>query len=621
MKKLIMAGVLGSIVLVPLLAQIQEPVKKKIESIDDLPRYTYAVEEKVSELYADKEAFHEFARLVCADIKKDLETYDIQDNKTLRSYYSTLLTLDMMKGDYEVALRRVYMIRELHDNIANRLTSGIVDEAIVRAYREAGPNGKPDRDVFMRHFMLAVDTLPWEIVQEKIEQLKGQMDICSENLMLGLVEGQFDPVVGKTGQISNDIATRLISMRYVVDFQLPLKEQIIAVLEKYIATNRFEKKDIWHERDVALTEVEGLHTVLVAIWDTGIDVDVYPNQLFVNPEEEFNGKDDDLNGFIDDVNGIAYNLEEEKTPEMLYPLEDAEERLPELRTFIKGYLDIRAAVESPEATTLKKKLSELPPEEMKTVFEDLQRIVLYAHGTLVAGIAIEGNPYARILVVRVAADYRTIPMAPTIERSRKMAQNYRETIDYMKAHDVRVVNMSWGGVLRETERDLEANGIGETAEERARLARKIFDIEKEALYEAMKGAPGILFVCACATANDDVAFEDYYPAAFDIPNLLVVGAVDKAGDVTSFTSVGATAGVYANGFEVESHLPGGDRLAASGTSASSANATNLAAKLLALRPSLTPPEVIALIKDAAEPNTEGLPVMNPRRSAELLKDL
>ncbi|UCG91406.1 MAG: S8 family serine peptidase, partial [candidate division WOR-3 bacterium] len=288
---------------------------------------------------------------------------------------------------------------------------------------------------------------------------------------------------------------------------------------------------------------------------------------------------------------------------------------------IKGYLDIRAAVKSPEATALKKKLSELPPEEMKTVFEDLQKIVLYIHGTLVAGIAVEGNPYARIVVVRVTADYRTIPMAPTIEHSRKMAQNYKETIEYMKAHGVRVVNMSWGGVLRGTERDLEANGIGETAEERARLARKIFDIEKEALYQAMKGASGILFVCACGSANDDVAFEDYYPAAFDLPNLLVAGAVDKAGDVTSFTSFGATADVYANGCEVESYLPGGDRLAASGTSTSSANATNLAAKLLALRPSLTPPEVIALIKDAAEPNTEGLPVMNPRRSLELLKEL
>ncbi|UCG91886.1 MAG: hypothetical protein JSV97_12615, partial [candidate division WOR-3 bacterium] len=264
MKKLITAAGLWSIVLVPLLAGIQEPVKKKIESIDDLPRYTYAVEGKVSKLYADKEAFREFARLVCADIEKDLKTYDIQDNKTLRSYYSTLLALDMMTGDYEAALHRVFRIRELHDNVANRLTSGIVDEAIIKSYREAGPNCKPDRDVFMRHLSQAVDTLPWEIVQEKIEELKGQMVILSENFMLGLVEGQFDPVVEKTGQISNDIAARLISMRYVVDFQLPLIEQIIAVFEKYIEENRFEKKDIWQERDVALTEVEGLHTVLVA---------------------------------------------------------------------------------------------------------------------------------------------------------------------------------------------------------------------------------------------------------------------------------------------------------------------------------------------------------------------
>jgi subtilisin family serine protease len=253
------------------------------------------------------------------------------------------------------------------------------------------------------------------------------------------------------------------------------------------------------------------------------------------------------------------------------------------------------------------------------MFEDLMRIALYMHGTHVAGIAVQDNPYARIMTIRFTIDYHTIPMAPTIELSQRMAQAYKEAIEYMQAHGVRVVNMSWGGTLRGTERDLEANGIGETAEERARLAREMFDIEKEALYEAMKNAPEILFVNAAGNENDDVAFEDYYPAAFDLTNLLVVGAVDKAGDVTSFTSFGVTVDVYANGYEVESYLPGGDRLAASGTSASSPNATNLAAKLFALDPSLTPLAVIALIKDATEPNTEGLPVMNPRRAVELLE--
>jgi subtilisin family serine protease len=408
-------------------------------------------------------------------------------------------------------------------------------------------------------------------------------------------------------------------LRYVADFQLPWKEEIISVLDEYIALNRFEKEDIWQDRRVVLSEKDGLQPVLIAVWDTGIDASVYPDQLFVNPKEKINGKDDDLNGFIDDVHGIAYDVEVEKTPEIIYPLGDAAGRLPELKDFIKGFFDIQAAVESAEAIALKKKISQMQPEEVNLMFEDLMRVGLYMHGTHVAGIAVDGNPYARIMTVRFTIDYHTIPLAPTLEYSRKTAQGYKETIEYMKAHGVRVVNMSWGGVLRGTERDLEANGIGETAEERARLAREMFDIEKEAIYEAMKNAPDVLFVTSAGNDNDDVAFEDYYPAAFDLPNLLVVGAVDNAGDVTSFTSFGVTVNVYANGYEVESYIPGGDRLAASGTSASSPNAVNLAAKLFALEPSLTPSDVVALIEDGAEPNAEGLLLINPARSVELLE--
>ena len=55
----------------------------------------------------------------------------------------------------------------------------------------------------------------------------------------------------------------------------------------------------------------------------------------------------------------------------------------------------------------------------------------------------------------------------------------------------------------------------------------------------------------------------------------------------SFTSYGPTVKVHANGYQVES-VPGGERVAESGTSMASPQVANLAAKILAVNPKLTP---------------------------------
>ena len=76
--------------------------------------------------------------------------------------------------------------------------------------------------------------------------------------------------------------------------------------------------------------------------------------------------------------------------------------------------------------------------------------------------------------------------------------------------------------------------------------------------------------------------------------------VDIAGEETSFTSFGENVAVHANGFEVESYLPGGDKIEFSGTSMASPNVANLAAKLFAVDPSLTCSEVMDYIKKVFE---------------------
>ncbi|MFN8897009.1 MAG: S8 family serine peptidase, partial [Pseudomonadota bacterium] len=84
-----------------------------------------------------------------------------------------------------------------------------------------------------------------------------------------------------------------------------------------------------------------------------------------------------------------------------------------------------------------------------------------------------------------------------------------------------------------------------------------------------------------------------------------------------FSTFGKTVVLHANGFEVESVLPGGDRMKASGTSMASPQVANLAAKLFALNPALTVAQVRDAILQGAERRGR-VNLVHPRRSAELL---
>ena len=50
-------------------------------------------------------------------------------------------------------------------------------------------------------------------------------------------------------------------------------------------------------------------------------------------------------------------------------------------------LDLRAAIDSPEAAELKKLMSSIKPDEVKPFMEDQSLFGNYSHGTHVAGIA------------------------------------------------------------------------------------------------------------------------------------------------------------------------------------------------------------------------------------------
>jgi subtilisin family serine protease len=364
---------------------------------------------------------------------------------------------------------------------------------------------------------------------------------------------------------------------------------------------------------VTLTKSDQLTPVVVGIWDSGVDPKVYPNRLYTDPDF---GQPGDLT----DKHGFAYDLHSNLVHGPLYPLGDKAPQFAQLRSQIKGMLDIEASVDSPEASALKKRLVALKPDQVKAFMEDLDLFGNFMHGTHVAGIASKGNPAAKLLIGRITFDYHVIPEKPTVEQARKDVIADQAAVDYFKKHHVRVVNMSWGGSLQDVDDALEENGVAD-ADERKKEAREIFDIGRDGLYNALKGAPGILFIVSAGNSDNDVNFDEMVPSSFDLPNMITVGAVDQAGDETSFTSFGKNVAAYADGFEVDSPIPGGTHLKLSGTSMASPEVTNLAAKLFALDPKLTPDDVKKLIEDNldANPHDPRIHLLNPKKTVEALQ--
>jgi subtilisin family serine protease len=599
--------------------------KTVITEADQLPRIAYPFDGNVVDLINDAEALEGYLKQLRAEIERQLEEFDIQDKATVRSYITTLRTLDFLAGDYDQALERIQVIRGMFDKPSDKLTSGLLMESLIDAYTDGkaqSPEAVSGR--FEQSYKLKVMDLPWDIVQDDIESTNGSFQYLSEALFLGSLENSMQNTVDQNKELTLGDVASLASIRLTIDHVLPLKEAVVAVTGEYIAANRVEKADIWADRSVDLSGEENLTPVIIAISDSGVDAPIFEatGQMWVNEGEiPGDGIDNDENGFVDDVNGPAWDLDSFRTTGNLYPLNDDQlAAYPDELDFTKGLLDLQAAVDSPEATSTREKLSALTREEYKPFVENLSLFGNYTHGTHVAGIAAAGNPAARILNARITFGYEIIPDEPTLEETIRSNQEVMAMVEYFKKAGVRVVNMSWGGSQAGLEYALEANGIGDDAEQRAEIARVLFDLGYDALVEAMASAPEILFIPAAGNSDEDVDFNRIIPSSIDLPNVLVVGAVDQAGDETGFTSYGKNIRVHANGFEVESPVPGGRLMKFSGTSMSAPNVTNLAAKLLAIAPDLSPEEVIDFIRLGVETTEDGRRfLIHPKKSVALLQ--
>ncbi len=194
------------------------------------------------------------------------------------------------------------------------------------------------------------------------------------------------------------------------------------------------------------------------------------------------------------------------------------------------------------------------------------------HGTSIAGIiAAEGNNaegvsgvmwHAGLMSLRVLDNTGTGNIADAVE-----------AIDYAVSHGAQVINISWG-----------------TSGESMAL--------KGALQRAIR--QGVVVVCSAGNGGQDIDQIPYYPASFNIADLIAVAASDNLDQLSSWSNRGhGHVSVAAPGTDILTTRMGGGYWMVTGTSASAPLVSGVAGLLKSYRPGAAPAVIRRAVENSA----------------------
>jgi RHS repeat-associated protein len=182
------------------------------------------------------------------------------------------------------------------------------------------------------------------------------------------------------------------------------------------------------------------------------------------------------------------------------------------------------------------------------------------HGTSVAGIiAAEGNNRVGVSGVMWRASLMSLKVLDSTGTGDTASAI--EAIDFAVAHGAQVINCSWGT-----------------------------DADSSFLREAIEraGRKGVVVVASAGNNARSIDAAPYYPASYDLTNLISVAATDGFDNLASFSDWGASrVAVAAPGVDVLTTQNGGDYRVVSGTSAAAPFVSGIAGLLKTLRPNMT----------------------------------
>ena len=107
--------------------------KKVIESVDDIPRFTYTVEQLASEIYSDDAQFEALYQEIKKNQQMLLDDYIIKDATLMKGVLNTLKQISFFEGNFDDVGDKVELIRALQEKPSDKLLSGTTNMAFLKA--------------------------------------------------------------------------------------------------------------------------------------------------------------------------------------------------------------------------------------------------------------------------------------------------------------------------------------------------------------------------------------------------------------------------------------------------------------------------------------------------------
>lgn len=120
---------------------------------------------------------------------------------------------------------------------------------------------------------------------------------------------------------------------------------------------------------------------------------------------------------------------------------------------------------------------------------------------------------------------------------------------------------------------------------------------------ARAGAAGILFIAAAGNDGQNNDANGSYPANYQLGNIISVAAIDRSGNLASFSDYGVhSVALAAPGVSILSTIPGGGYAKFSGTSMAAPHASGAAALLASVHPNYSPAQLRSTLVGSTAPS-------------------